>query len=296
MTEVIADTPAVSTEVADAGEVSTEPVATEEAPVAGEEPESADENAPQEPAKPAVDTKLAPRFAELARREREITAKAAELKPKLEAAQQFETVRAKVKEDPFVALEALGITMPQLVDAVLRHGKPETVEDKVARLERERADEKKAADTQRAAMSQQQEKAVYDNFKQQITEFVNADPETYELTIARGAHTIIFDVIAEHFKATGNVLPVQDAAQMVENHFLEEYKSMSSLKKVASLGTKTEPVKPSPAKPGAKSAPPLSTSTTKATPTAKDPPKRETHEERIARIAKKIDEKKKANA
>lgn len=258
-------------------------------PLADTAPETPDakagEGKPEEqPPATAPDPKAAARFAALARREKEITAKAAEWKPKFEAAERFEAARAKVKEDPYAALDALGLNLQDLVDAAIHHNKPETVEDRVARLEAERAEAAKA----RESSSAQAVEETISRYKQTVSAFVDADPEAYELIVARRAHGLVFDVIEEHYKATGQVLPNAQAADMVENHLLEEARSMLKLKKLSNGAPVAAPAVASTN--GVKASPPsLSAQAVKPNPTPPSAvPEYESHDAAITRIAAKL--------
>lgn len=250
---------------------------------------AAEEAAKVEPPPPPADPKTAAKFAALAKREKEITAKAAEWKPKIEAAEKFEAARAKAKADPYAALEALGLNLQELVDAAIHHNKPETVEDRVARLEAERVQFLK----DREQSSAQEIEQTIARHRSSVADFVNGDPDAYELVVARGAHGLVFEVIEEHFKATGQLMPSAQAAEMVENHLLTEARKMMSLKKLGG-GVPAHPAPPAPP-PGAPvangkpAAPSLSSQSTKPNPTPPSAvPDYESHDAAIARIVAKM--------
>lgn len=244
-------------------------------------PETPDAKAGEPPA--PVDAKLAPRFAALAKKERETVAKIAEWKPKFEAAEKFEAARAKVAEDPFAALDILGIDLQKLVDSAIGHGKSETVEGRLERLERERKEERAKATADADALSAQQQQAVFDNYKSSVASAIDADPDTNELIIARKAHGVVYDVIVEHWNKTGQLMPTADAAKLVEDHFFEEAKASLGLKKLAALTAAPA------AKDGKPVAPSFSASTTKPNPAPiQPPPAYETHDQAIERISRTL--------
>jgi hypothetical protein len=228
--------------------------------------------------------RLAPRFAELARREKLITAREAEWRPKFDEAERFAGAKAKLREDPFAALELLGCTMQDIVDAALRHGEPETVELKIERLERERADERRAAQE----MSEQHAQRVLDEHRHMTVQFVDSRPDEYEMLVATGQQHVVFDMIESHWAETGEVLPVADAATVAEDYFLEEAERLMATKKLSSkrLSSKYRP--PASLEGGGARAPSMSAASTKGAPAAPAAPTGETHEQRIQRIASGI--------
>jgi hypothetical protein len=259
----------VETEVQGAGaEIIAPPDTEPETPVA----KRAETDAPSE-------ERLAPRFAELARREKAVTAREAEWRPKLDEAEKFAGAKARLKEDPFAALELLGCTMQDIVDAALRHGEPETVEAKVERLERERADEKRAAQE----MTEQHAKRVLDEHRQMTVQFVASRPDEYEMLVASGRQHVVFDMIEAHWAETGEVLPVADAATAAENYFLEEAEKLLATKKLSSKYRQPASLEGEGAR-----APSMSAASTKGSPAAPLAPTGETHEQRIQRIASGI--------
>lgn len=193
---------------------------------------------------PPKDTKVAARFAELARREAEHARRQQALKAEEAELTAYKQAREQAKKDPRAALKALGISLQELVDAELKDGQPETVEDRVARLERERKEEAEARKKGEEEQTKAQIAATIDRAKAGARSHVDADPERYELIIAEGAHDEVFATIegmyaatakevAEGKRATPLLLSFEQAADMVEEALLERARRLTSSKKLS---------------------------------------------------------------
>ena len=68
----------------------------------------------------------------------------------------------------------------------------------------------------------------------EITDTVNSN-EKYELIQANSAVQLVYDVIEAHYNDTKNVLPIDEAAEHVENYLFEESKKLLNMKKLQSL-------------------------------------------------------------
>jgi len=106
---------------------------------------------------------------------------------------------------------------------------------------------------------QRKHEEVIENFKYQLTNFINNN-ENYELIRANDASSVVFDVIEEHWKATGRVMSNEEAADQVEAYLEEEadrlFKNTSKLKSRYSSAPEPMPTKE------VKSSPTLSNSLT----------------------------------
>ncbi len=252
-----------------------------------------------EPASPAAEERLTPRFRELARREKALVEREKALKTQEATYRTFEERRAKTKEEPGAALELLGVTLDDLVQAYLPK-QPETVEQRVARLEAEA--KAKEAETSKAAQSAQDAElqAVVDAAHARWKEEIDKSPD-FELVVAQRAHPVVFQLVEDWFTKHGELLPIADAARIVEEQLFEQAKAeLPKLKKLRALfgpepsaTTGASATTPAGAKPvGASAAPPknvpspIPTLTNRTDPPAPQaaPSRPETREERIARI------------
>lgn len=203
--------------------------AVEGAPVAQEPaPEVAPAQAVEE--KPA---KVDPRFSALARKEallyREREAIKAEKAALQQAHQQvvaFEEARQIAKNDPLAVLSALGLTYDDVTAKALGVEKPMTPEAEVAavradleRFREEQAEAAKRAETAKAQALEAERVAVIETFRQNAVAHVEANADRYELTRIHNAASLVPQVVEQHFAATGKLLDVAQAAELVEKHF-----------------------------------------------------------------------------
>lgn len=205
-------------------------------------------------AAPVVETKdeLAPRFAHLANKEKQIRVQAKEAADRLKQAIELENKykeeskkfsKDEIRKNPAAYLDSIGMTMEEYIQASLAaaDGKPlePDVKDDIkamqAKLDKMEADKlaKEKADTERA------EAAAITNYKSQIESYVKADPDTYELINAYGAFDDIYDVIEEYYTANGEMIDpdptinVQKAAEQVENYLFDYVNKGRTAKKFA---------------------------------------------------------------
>lgn len=228
---------------------------------------------------PAKDEKFASKFAALSRKEKEIKAREkaiearkAELESSFTAKEQ--EVRSKYidpeafRADPLGSLEKLGMSFKDIAEMVLNDGKP-TSDQKLTQTEKTLRAELEALKAQlqadKDAQAKQAEEAAkadfeqrLEGFKQGLVDFVNADPEAYELINAQEQHDLVFDVIQEHYNKTadengenGVVLSYKAAADATENYLLENAKKLVQRPKIQKLLPAQQPA-PKAAETGAK--------------------------------------------
>lgn len=206
------------------------------------------------------------KFAALSRREKEIRSKESEYEQKLadlEAkynaiAPQKEEVQQKeelpleyrLKRNPLQTLEEMGFGFEKLTELALNDGKlPADMQMQLMREELEKDYQSKFEELESKLTNKEkaEEEAKYDtvvnNFKDEIKQHVSADMEAYELINASESQELVFDIINEHYQETNRILPIEEAAQAVESHLLEEFEKFSKLKKLAPKGAE-EPTSP----------------------------------------------------
>jgi hypothetical protein len=280
--EAQAATPAVAADAA-----SSEPAAASEA---------AADPTTTEPEKPA---KVDPRFSALARKEallyREREAIKAEKAALAQAHRQvvaFEEARNAAKMDPLAVLSALGLTYDDVTAKALGVEKPTTPEAEVAAvradLERFRAEQAEAAKQAEEAKAQALEAeraAVIETFRRDAVAHVEANAERYELTRIHNAASLVPQVVEQHFAATGKLLDVAQAAELVEKHFEQLTEKAANARKFqARTEAKKSTPAVAPAAPAAKSPAAAPSKTLSNTLTASAPttaPKARTDEDRI---------------
>ncbi len=198
------------------------------------------------------ESKFARKFAALSRKEKQLKAKEAEYskrlaeleaklnvkeEPKKEAPQI--PIEKRFKQDPFKALEDLGIPYDKLTELALNDKK--LTPDMQMKLMRDEIEsgykEKFEALEKRLNDKDQSEKKVrYDNIQKnymnKVKGFVDSSPETYEFIKANNAEKVIYDVVESHYKESGKILTIKEAADAVESHLEEEAEKLLKLNKV----------------------------------------------------------------
>lgn len=243
------------------------------------------------------DPKLTSRFAELSRREkrtveRERALKESEAKAKERetAYQAWEAAKARIKEDPSEALHLLDADLDSVITASLAKHKPATPEDRLAKLEEERKLEREALEAEKLTAQQKQVKEQVEGIRTNVREFIESQPDEYEMIIAEAAHDQVFDLLSDHFARKGKLLTYKQGAEIVESFLFEKASTLAKKsKKLAKLFEPPPPVEKPKAekftpKTEYKSAPTL-TQTMNVVPTVRDPKVSEPHDAAITRIA-----------
>lgn len=219
MTETVAAAPVQAAPVADA-------------------PVIAPDLAVEAPADVAPEAKPAPRdgarFAELAKRQRELTQRQLDLKAKEDRLGPVEQALSKAKENPLAALEALGMTYEDLTHYILSEGKEPGPEDKLAAIEK-RLNEREAAEREaREKEASDRVEATLSQFKASIVSSAKADPAAYEMILAMGDYgtELVFDTVSEYFQSNQQVLPLETALQAVESYLEGEALKVAQANKI----------------------------------------------------------------
>lgn len=207
--------------------------------------------------------KFAQKFAALSRKEKairerekalekrikELEAKQPEVETTIKSAkEEAEQLKRRMKSEPLKVMEEMGLSFQQLADMVLNDGKPtpEMIMSEKEKAIQARIDALEAQLKQKAEMEEQQKlDAAIEGFKSQIKSEIENNP-TFELIRTEGAYDIVYDVIAAHHEATGEILETTKAAEAVESHLLEEAKKYLGLNKIKEM------LQPPPQQPPAK--------------------------------------------
>lgn len=213
------------------------------------------------------DDKFAAKFAALGRKEKEIKAREKQLADRQKALEEqlsgkekevesFKSLPERIKKDPLGVMKEHGLTFEQLAEMYLNDGKP-TEDQKLSEIEKramERIEKlEKQLQEKEAKQTQEELDRQLNAYKAQITDFVNAPENDYELIRAENAVQLVFDVIEEHHNATadengenGQILSNKEAADAVEAYLLEQAKAKVGLNKVKKLMQPVEPPKAAP--------------------------------------------------
>lgn len=211
---------------------------------------------------PKDDPKFAAKFAALSKREKAIMQKEQAFKEQQARFSKYEADMKTFEEDPIKWLESKGLTFDKLTQRALNDGKkpPEErikeLEDRITQKEKEREEnEKKSA--------QERYEAQKSAFVTEIGTFLEKNADTYELTtVADEPAELIYSVIEAHYKKTNRILPIQEAAELVEKHFESELESKYLSKK--KVQSKFVPKAPEPTAPSTPKAPSQTLTNTQA--------------------------------
>lgn len=203
---------------------------------------------------PAQDD-FAKKFAALSRREKdirsreqeyearlaELNAKTNDMLPKQEQETEQLPLEYRLKRNPLKTLEELGLSYDKLTNLVLNDGElPADMQMKLMKEELESDYKTKFEQLEERLKAKEVEEqeaklnTVVDSFKKEINDHISAETEKYELITASESQELVFDIISQHYDETQRILPIEEAAQAVEEHLLEEFSKFSNIKKLSS--------------------------------------------------------------
>lgn len=226
----------------------------------------------EEPAK-AAEEPLSAQYAQLARKEKAMRLEAQKLKAEREALKAEQEAlrkppapsideskyisRDKFEADPLAALAEMGISYDALTQRALNAPSPEQVElnRTIAELRSEIQSLKGEQDNWKRTTQEQQE----NGYKQAVAQIRNdvaalvKQGDEYEMVRATQSIGDVVELIERTFKEgldddrpAGTLLSIEEAAQMVEEHLLEEALKLAKTKKIQ---TKLKPAEVTPAVP-----------------------------------------------
>lgn len=221
-------------------------------PSAAPAPAEATTSKPEAPADP-----LSSHYAQLARKERAIRAKAqaqeqaikakeAQLKAQEEALKakeaQYQTGyvdKSKLQQDPLTVLNELGLTYDQLTNLVLNAPKPEEIAQKQAydKLQSEiKALRDAQEQAQKAAQDQQTQayQQALNQIRQEAKSLVNSDPEFSVIKSTNSVDDVV-ELIEKVFEKDGVLLTVDEAAREVESFLAEEATKLWKIEKIRKM-------------------------------------------------------------
>lgn len=216
---------------------------TEASAAASPEASQAASKAP-EPAKEP----LSSQYAQLARKERALRAKAQELKQREDALKASQTPSQappatangipleEFKKNPWKFMQEAGVSYDQVTRAALEAPTPEqqqwsqTVEELRSELRALKEEQTKTKTSWEDSQKTQYQQAV-NQIKAEVTSLVSNDPE-FETVKATNSIGDVVELIEKTFQEDGILLSVQDAAKQVEDYLAEEAYKLSQLSKV----------------------------------------------------------------
>jgi hypothetical protein len=186
-------------------------------------PAPADTPAPAEAKPPEPEKKpepVSPKLAELAKRDRELREERKKLDEQRAAVEAFEAAKKKAALDPAAGLQALGLSLEQVIDFAANGGKaPPGVQEKSAHDELRAEVEalKKAREEEAAKHQKALEEHARNQWRSKALETAKAS-EKFEYVSAVGdeAVTLAMNALEQHFQETGEPLPMEEALSRVE--------------------------------------------------------------------------------
>lgn len=208
---------------------------------------------PVETPKTTEDTPESRRWAQLARQEKMLRAKAQKHEQELKAREAAIAAREAaltsqpqtdmsryldrntLKQDPLAALAEAGVSYEELTQQIISQqpidprlqNTIKRLESKIAQMEQENQDSKKSyADNQTQAYE-----AAVKQIGMDVKQLVKNDP-TYEAIRVTGSTKDVVELITETYKKDGILLTVEDAAQQVEDYLVEEGAKIARIEKI----------------------------------------------------------------
>lgn len=218
-------------------------------------------NEAQEPSKPAAteDKALSPQYAAIARKERALRdqvrqfkaeqqafkAEQESAKARLSQEQQGLISKDKLLKDPWSVLSENGITYDQLTSQALNP--PSQQDQMIAKLEAKIAaleDGYKQTNTNIEQRETQAYAQAVEQIRNDVKKMVFTDPNFETIKETRSINDVV-QLIEKTFKEDGVLLSVEEAAQAVEDHLVEEAMKITKIKKIQQRLTQSAlPTKP----------------------------------------------------
>lgn len=213
-------------------------------------PEVSSPSAPAEAPKASEPAKepLSSQYAQLARKERALRAKAIELKQREDAFKASQTPSQappatangisleEFKKNPWKVMQEAGISYDQVTKAALEAPSAEQeavsqLQAKIAELETRLQDTDKTwkqtwEDNQKTQYNQ-----AVNQIKNEVSSLVSSDPE-FETIKATNSVQDVVELIEKTFQEDGILLSVHEASKQVEDYLTEEAYKLSQLKKI----------------------------------------------------------------
>lgn len=198
---------------------------------------------PAAPAEQVQDTKFASKFAALARKERELSARSKEFKALESEVREWQKAKASAKENPLAYLKYAGIDPDTIIDGVLKGG-GDAEPDPVAKVQKE-LEEIKARDAERVELeNRRQLEQRVQIFKSEQKKFIESHADRYELIQTFDASDLVFQVTDEYYRLKGEVPTHEQAANLVERHLEKTLEKLPSVKKAQKYFAPKEPAQP----------------------------------------------------
>lgn len=197
-----------------------------------------EEQATQEEAKPEPeeDPRFAKQFQALARKERQLTERANQIKQAEQLFAKVQQYEKLLKTNPMKALEMFDVNLDHVLqDALGRPAeeKPDPYESRLKVLEDEVNAYKDAAKKHAEQQRQRANEEWALNEQKQIKELIDADAtDKFELIKAHGEQDLVWDTIVEHYRQHQQMLSHEQAANIVEKYLFDRDQKALTAKKL----------------------------------------------------------------
>jgi len=205
------------------------------------------------PEKPIEDPALSRQFAQLARQERALRAKAQQQEQALKAREEALAAREAalsqkdqtyksgyfskdtLKQDPLSILAQAGVSYEDLTQQILNQQPVDPrLQNTINSLKSQIEELKSANEESKKSYAEQQTQAYQAAVKQiglDVKNLVNSDPN-FEAIKATGSINDVVELITETYNKDGILLSVEEAAQQVEDYLIEETTKLTRLEKI----------------------------------------------------------------
>jgi len=195
---------------------------------------------------PEVTKPISPQLAEIAKQRRALQVKESEIKAREEAlaAQGGNTLDlAKLKASPLSVLQEAGVTYEQLTEAILSDQNSNALDPQKLR-EQIKKELKEELNTEFTSRDTQAEQQVLSELKREATKLV-ASGDAYEMIRENRMESKVVDLIHKSWKQTGEVMDIEEAANLLETELLNDALKIAKLTKVQSkLAPAAQPAQP----------------------------------------------------
>src|SRR6266851_5582993 len=136
--------------------------------------------------------------------------------------QYLRGLQARAKTDPAGVAKELGIDYGNWTSQILNNGestadqKINALVEEIQNLRNEAQEEKDQSKRSAAARLNSEAVATIQNFRGEISQFVESNAEQYSGIKAMGLQSLVYDLIKEHFRTQRKLLSVKEASDILE--------------------------------------------------------------------------------
>lgn len=178
---------------------------------------------------------LTSKFQGLTSRERMLMQREQELKEKLGQMGSVDELKGLAEKDPLKLLEKFGLNYDKLTDLYVGMNPEDETKKTVGSLKSE-IEELKNKLTEQESQGQMKEiMRVKEAKLEALKGLASKDGSEYSLISHFGNYDDVLAFMSEHYNATGEILSDEEAMSHIENQLLENFKTLSTNKKIREL-------------------------------------------------------------